>query len=214
MIQRVVAFIFLLCALVALHSIASQNYNMISAVTSASGRFRIIEGKAYTTTASITWWDYYNNGNEQALKWGTSADDYTNSINLKPFAAQTNITTTITDLVPNTQYYIQFYRLYKGDDYSINETFTTFNNAGLTAKPHHTRLPTIDLRNRKVEAYLLNGRRAASVQIANQPAPASLDRSVITMFGLQPGMYLFVVKEPGSGAVIAMIRKTVIRWHP
>ncbi|MBN2037975.1 MAG: hypothetical protein JW768_14635 [Chitinispirillaceae bacterium] len=95
MIQRVMVFVSFAVVLAALYWLASQDYNQITAVTSASGRFRIIDGKAYATTASITWWDYYNNGTEQTLRYGTSPDNLTNEINLQPFARRTDITTTI-----------------------------------------------------------------------------------------------------------------------
>lgn len=96
----------------------------LDGMTTASQRFRIVNGLGCETYAEITWWDYYNNGNEHILKYGTTPS-YGNEINLKPFTAGTEITTIIPDLTPNTKYYTQFYRRRSSTERSLEFEFTT-----------------------------------------------------------------------------------------
>lgn len=102
----------------------NNQFNEISAVTSASGTFKIIEGKTYPTFAEITWYDEYNNGDEHTIKWGKTTA-YEDKIDLSPFVALKNVTTRINGLIPNTQYRGQFFRPYDGLAHSTKFTFRT-----------------------------------------------------------------------------------------
>ena len=108
---RIVASLVLCLAAI---GIAANDCNPINAVTSASGKFKIKSGQAYATSAKITWWDYYDDGDQQAFKYGTTTA-YGSTINLLPFTGQTDITTTIENLTPNTKYYLQVYRTFESN---------------------------------------------------------------------------------------------------
>jgi hypothetical protein len=178
-------------------------------VTSASAKFKIVSGKAYATSAQITWWDYYSNGDQHIFKYGTSTA-YGSTINLRPFAEKTNVTTTIPNLVPNTKYYIQSYRFYEGTPHTTNDTFTTFSGTDIK-QPVSDAGIAIDLRDKFVEAYLPNGVRAASMQIPRGGFSVRLDERLTRTLGLQSGVYLFAVKDPEKGAIISRIKMAVIR---
>jgi hypothetical protein len=197
--------LFLLCSTAFVF--ASTDCCQIDAKTSASGKFKIISGQAYATSAQITWWDYYSDGEQQAFKYGTTTM-YGTTIDLLPFTNQTNITTTIPNLSPNTKYYLQIYRVYEGTSHLTNHTFTTFNGTGIKQPVPGASL-ALDLRDKVVEAYLPNGVRAASMLIPKGGFAVRLDARLTRTFDLQSGVYLFVVKE--QGAIISRIKMAVVR---
>ncbi len=96
----------------------------LDGITSASEKFKIINGITCDTNVEITWYDNYNNGDIQVLRWGTSTN-YTEEINLQPFQRRTNTTTKIPNLEPNTKYYAQFNRKYRSNIKNVEFTFTT-----------------------------------------------------------------------------------------
>ena len=198
---------FLLC--LAAFVIAANDCNPINAVTSASGRFKIKSGQAYATSAKITWWDYYDDGDQQLFKYGTSTA-YGNTINLLPFTCQTDITTTISNLEPNTKYYLQAYRTFEGKEHLTNTTFTTFGGTSVK-RPGPDADLAMDLRDNVVEAYLPNGVCAASMRIPKGGFAVRLDERLTGTLGLQSGVYLFVVKDRQQGAIISRIKKAVVR---
>jgi hypothetical protein len=102
----------------------------INGMTSASDRFEIYGGEACEKYMVIQWEDYYNNGNEQELRYGTT-QSYGTTIDLQPFQRQTPITTTIEDLTPDTKYYAQFYRHYYNNYRHVEFTFTTKAPTGI-----------------------------------------------------------------------------------
>lgn len=105
-----------------------QEYNDIDGVSSASKRFKINGGKAYSNYAEIVWNDNYSNGSIHVIKYGLT-NSYKNSVNLKPFNKKTNITTKIENLLPDTTYYGQFYRKYGSKTIKTNFTFKTAKEA-------------------------------------------------------------------------------------
>ena len=106
------------------YKLSGQSYNIIDAVTSASGKLNLIGGDAYPTFAVIRWKDAYNNGTEHLIKYGTTSS-FGSQINLKPFSANTVVIDTLPDLTAGTRYYGQFYRTYKGHSYTTDFSFTT-----------------------------------------------------------------------------------------
>lgn len=116
--------LFLFISLLITTFASAQTFNDIDAVSSASKRLKIIGGKAYTEYAEVIWNDYYSNGDEHTLKWGTTTS-YGNKINLKPFTKKSDVKTKINNLSPDTKYYGQFYRPYKNKSHKTNFTFTT-----------------------------------------------------------------------------------------
>lgn len=109
--------------------IHGEEFNEIDGTTSASGRLVLKGGKAYSTSAEVTWNDRYSNGSEHLLKWGEESLD--NNKSLKPFSNYTDITTMITGLKPNTSYNGQFYRVWRGVTYKTDFTFVTVKDGGI-----------------------------------------------------------------------------------
>jgi hypothetical protein len=132
--------------------------NTINAVTSASGKLRLISGQAFSTYAKIVWNDEYDNGTIHQVRWGTLSGTYPTNINLKPFSANTNTTDSIPNLTPATLYYAQFYRTYDGRTYTTNFSFTT--TAAQTGVLSHTNYskPVTLLKNSTVTLFGANGR--------------------------------------------------------
>jgi hypothetical protein len=203
---RIVASLVLCLAAI---GIAANDCNPINAVTSASGKFKIKSGQAYATSAKITWWDYYDDGDQQAFKYGTTTA-YGSTINLLPFTGQTDITTTIENLTPNTKYYLQVYRTFDGIEYKTNTTFTTFNGSSVKQPVPDAGL-AVDLRDKIVEAYLPNGVCAASLRIPKGSSLMLLDDRLMSALNLRSGIYLFVVKDREQGAIISRVKKAVFR---
>jgi hypothetical protein len=176
------------------YGFAATDYNDIDAVSSASSLFRIISGKAYKTSAQITWWDYYNNGSQHVLKYGTSSS-YGQQINLKPFTANTNVTTTIPNLQPGTKYYIQFYRFYEGQAHSTNDTFVTFSETMIRPQRGQNAIPANELGGKTIDIYLPDGKRIVSYSIPAGSTRHLFEQGISKRFGLQNGVYLFVVRD-------------------
>lgn len=94
--------------------ISAQDYNDIDAVSSASGKYKITGGKAYSGNAELNYWWRYGNGT-MSIKWGTttSMTDGSQSIPVFPVSG----TIEINSLEPNTTYHFQLYGTWAGYNY-------------------------------------------------------------------------------------------------
>jgi hypothetical protein len=185
------------------------NYNPIDAVTSASTRLKIIGGQAYANSAQITWWDFYSNGDQQLLKYGTTTA-YGLTINLKPFTEKTNITTTIPNLLSNTTYYYQIFRFYEEQVHETNGSFTTFGNGSIRQLEPNAAL-AIDLRDKTVEVYLPSGKLVACMRNNGAHTKTSLGYGFLNDLDLKSGSYFFMVIDSKTGRIISRSKQAFIR---
>ncbi|MCX7726252.1 MAG: hypothetical protein N2053_05335 [Chitinispirillaceae bacterium] len=103
-----------------------RNYTKVDAFTSASKYLKIDSILVYSDSAIVYWWDYYNNGDVHLIKWGTTKEVYTDSIDLLPFVEKTRVQTVIKPLTPETHYYAEFFRVYnRGKPVRTMFEFTT-----------------------------------------------------------------------------------------
>jgi hypothetical protein len=161
--------------------------NDIDAKSSASNRLQLKSGKAYSSYAVITWQDYYSNGTEHTLKWGTT-NAFGNQMDLKPFNARTDVTDTIKDLSPDTKYFAQFYRLYRGRVYTTDFQFTTAKSTA-TAPAVSAAGPVVTEQPGAVVAlYSTAGKKIAVVPVSGRSLHA-----VATIAA--PGLYLARVED-------------------
>jgi hypothetical protein len=95
--------------------------------TSATGqKFHIDSVRVSPTYADLYWWDFWDDGDTQSIRYGTDQTYSLGTIDLKPVTAETSTKTTISPLTPNTHYYVQFYRFYDGSPIgSVKIDFTT-----------------------------------------------------------------------------------------
>jgi hypothetical protein len=188
---------------------APANFNPIDAVTSASTRLTIKSGQAYADSAQITWWDFYSNGDQQLLKYGTTTA-FSATIDLQPFTAKTDITTSIPNLQPNTTYYYQFYRFYDGLEHMTDGSFTTFGNGSIRYTKPNAALAA-DLRNKTVEVYLPSGKLVASTRKMSAQAKISSGYGLLRDLDLKCGSYFLTVKDSKTGRIISRSKQAFVR---
>jgi len=191
----------------------------LDGMTTASQSFRIENGITCETFAEITWWDYYNNGNEHILKYGTTPS-YGNEINLKPFTPQTQITTTIPYLIPNTKYYAQFYRRHNSTERSVEFEFTTSDQSSTIKHVSYKESYLLPLENHfRISGSTLllsaNMKTGDNIVITDLKGKKlfgythEVDISKIAMPKLSKGMYL--VTQIRNSLVIQTARITLVR---
>lgn len=111
--------------------LSAQDYNDIDAVSSASGKYKITGGKAYSDNAELNYSWRYANGT-MAIKWGTTSSmtDGSQSISVFPPSGKF----TINSLEPNSLYYFKLTGTWAGMSYSNlgSGTFTTASDGAVT----------------------------------------------------------------------------------
>lgn len=143
--------------------VMAQSFNAVDATTSASGKLKLISGKAYATSADITWSDEYNSGTVHLIKWGKTSS-YGNQINLKPFTKQRSTTTTLSGLEPATAYVAQFYRVHEGRAYTTNFSFATLSATTALTPRYAVPSSAVMVLNQShaVEFFTLSGSRISA----------------------------------------------------
>jgi hypothetical protein len=188
------------------HGVMAANpCNVIDAVTSASEMLHIKGGEACATSASVVWNDYYCDGTQQLIKYGKTTS-YGSVINLKPFTEGTDITTDIPNLVSNTPYYGQFFRVYEGVTHTTDFTFNT-SGAALRETPQRGSMQppsirvgsavfTLDVQAGSTVGIALYSLTGARIALQNTVA----DRSVEFAKIVPAGVYLCKVTT-ASGTI-------------
>lgn len=213
---RVIRKTGLLFALISIFyiNICAQRFNTIDAVTSASKTFKVVGGKAYATSAQITWWEYYNNATQELLKWGLSAQSLTNQKNLKPFTASNNVTTTITGLTADTKYYGQFYRPYQGINYVVNFSFTTSPGTAINSSDSPKIQSVINPEAAITDLYSIAGKLIFSSRTMQVALNGNADRSAIpeNILSVVPeGSYILILKDIKNGSILTTSRFVLVR---
>ncbi len=127
---RFLLWLFLPILILTLQSHA-QEFNDIDAISSASGKYRITGGKAYSGNAELKYQWRYGNGT-MSIKWGTTSSmtDGSQSIPVFPVSG----TIDINSLEPNTKYNFQLYGTWAGYNYPNlgKGTFTTASDGTIS----------------------------------------------------------------------------------
>jgi len=216
-VKRVVVLIGITAVL---YSQSAFSQNTIDGVTAASGArgLTIRGGKAYADSATITWWDYYNNGQVHDLLWGTT-ESYGNTKSLKPFTARTDVTTTIKGLQPNTKYYAAIHRTYpsKGSDVTTKFQFTTTAAASTNKPPVITTAPAVTCTTGTTRTFTLTATDAdndpVTFVISGQPNWVTLANAVLTLkpvTGSTNGSVRVIAQDGKGGADSMNITLTVV----
>jgi hypothetical protein len=179
--------------------VMAQSFNPVDATTSASGKLKLISGKAYATSADITWSDEYNSGTVHLIKWGRTSS-YGNQINLKPFAKQRSISTTLTGLEAETGYVAQFYRVHEGRAYATNFTFTTVGTPSASSpRPGAlSQSAMVFSGSHEVEIFTLSGSRLSSFSDGDVDNLLAGRHRFISL-QLPQGLYLARITNLSSG---------------
>jgi hypothetical protein len=92
------------------------NPKRFDGITSATGSyFRIDSVRVTSVSADLYWWDHWDDGDTQMVRWGLDKNYSSGSINLQllPITIETTTKTIIGPLLPGTHYYVQFLRVYE-----------------------------------------------------------------------------------------------------
>ena len=88
--------------------------NKIDVFTSASKMLKVDSIVVYDTFAVVTWWEKWSDSGVTSyqIEYGLDSTQLTNIVELKPYIEQIHRSDTIHPLLPNTPYYLRFYRDY------------------------------------------------------------------------------------------------------
>jgi hypothetical protein len=188
-------------------AMSQTNSNSIDAVSSASGKFQLMGGEAFSTYAVVTWQDEYNNGSTHALKYGINSVDE-NSINLKPFSKNNDVVDTLPDLTPATQYVAEFVRTYEGNSHNASFTFTTPEEVVSVKAVSFTIAKSGITPGSVVFLYNQAGQKIADIS-SNEYVQMVSDKTRQRSVNISTGVYLAIWTDSQSKAMQS--RRLVIR---